>query len=288
MEAGAPVYKRYEQVVAEHAARKLGVSPVLAAERDLAGARSPPISLEQARQLVLDSLEPLGAEYARRFAQLLDPTNGRLDLAGGNHRARTGTSITVYDAPIAFFLTGYDGSLTDVGVVAHEGGHAIHRELMNAGSIPVYERTGPHYLFEGFAIFNELLVLDHAVQIANTPAERAYALERLLWKLQMELFVSAEETAFERSLYTAASGHAQLDRSGIDAIYQESISPYEYWPMPEIGAWREWMRKTLLFEDPLYLVNYLYAAVVAVAIFERAHTDSVSRPASFDNYPILY
>jgi oligoendopeptidase F len=33
------------------------------------------------------------------------------------------------------------------------------------------------------------------------------------------------------------------------------------------------MRKTLLFDDPLYLVNYLYAAVVAVALYDRAHTD---------------
>jgi oligoendopeptidase F len=98
-------------------------------------------------------------------------------------------------------------------------------------------------------------------------------LERLLSKLSVELFVSAEETSFERSLYTAASGHALLDRAGIDAIYRESISPYEYWPIAEIGASRQWIRKSLLFEDPLYLVNYLYAAVVAVALYDRIHTD---------------
>jgi oligoendopeptidase F len=116
-------------------------------------------------------------------------------------------------------------------------------------------------------------VLEHAAEIAKTPAERAYALERLLWTLSVELFVSAEETAFERSLYTAASGHALVDRAGIDAIYRESITPYEYWPIAEIGASREWMGKSLLFENPLYLVNYLYAAVVAVALYDRVHTD---------------
>jgi oligoendopeptidase F len=41
----------------------------------------------------------------------------------------------------------------------------------------------------------------------------------------------------------------------------------------KVGASREWMRKRLLFDDPLYLVNYLYAAVVAVALYDRAHTD---------------
>jgi oligoendopeptidase F len=273
VQAEAPVYRRYEQVLAEHAARKLGVPSILSAEQDLAYTPSPQISLAEGRQLILDSFQPLGQDYTRRFAALLDPANGRLDLTGGSHRTHTGTSITTYDAPVAFYFSGYDGSLKSVSTIAHEGGHAIHRELMNASGIPVYERTGPHYLFEGYAIFNELLLLDHATQVAKTPTEREYALERLLWKLSAELFMSAEETTFERSLYTEASGHRLLDRASIDAIYRKSIAPYEYWPMNDFGNSREWMRKSLLFDDPLYLVNYLYAAVVAVALYDRSHTD---------------
>ena len=45
-----------------------------------------------------------------------------------------------------------------------------------------------------------------------------------------------------------------LDRGSIDEIYRKSITPYEYWPMSDVGKSREWMRKSLLFEDPLYLV----------------------------------
>ena len=273
VQAEAPVYRHYEQVLAEHAARKLGVPSILSAEQDFAYTQSPQISFAEGRKLILDSFQPLGLDYTRRFAALLDPANGRLDLTGGSHRAHTGTSITAYDAPVAFYFSGYDGSLKSVSTIAHEGGHAIHRELMNASGIPVYERTGPHYLFEGYAIFNELLLLDHATQVAKTPVEREYALERLLWKLSAELFMSAEETTFERSLYTEASDHPLLDRVKIDEIYRKSIEPYEYWPMSDVGNSREWMRKSLLFEDPLYLVNYLYAAVVAVALFDRSHSD---------------
>ena len=273
VQAEAPSYRQYQKVLAEHAARKLGVPSVLSAEQDFAYTPSPQISLLEGRQLILDAFQPLGQDYTRRFAALLDPANGRLDLTGGSNRAHTGTSITVYDAPVAFYFSGYNGSLKSVSTIAHEGGHAIHRELMNASDIPVYERTGPHYLFEGFAIFNELLLLDHATKSAKTAAEREYALERLLWKLSAELFMSAEETSFERSLYTEATGHVLLDRGSIDEIYRKSIGPYEYWPMNDVGKSREWMRKSLLFEDPLYLVNYLYAAVIAVALFDRVHTD---------------
>ncbi len=273
VQAAAPAYRHYQEVLAQHAARVLEVSQILSSEVDLASTKAPAISLPDARNLILASLQPLGTDYTKRFAALLDPANGRLDLAGGAHRANTGTSIHVYDAPTALYYSGYDGSLRQISTIAHEGGHAIHHELMNAGGAPIYERSGPNYFSEGFAIFNELLLLDHATEVARTSVEKEYALERLLWKLSLELFISAEETAFERSLYTQSIGQPLLDRAKIDSLYWASIAPYEAWPVTDVGESRFWMRKSLVFEDPLYLENYLYASVIAVALFDRSHTD---------------
>ena len=274
MTAAAPVYRHYEQVIAEHGAKKFGAGPMFSAEQDLAFASAPaPIPLEDGSRVILNALAPLGTDYTGRFAQLLDPANGRMDLAGGAHRAHTGTSLVVYDAPVALYVGNYDGTLKSLRVIAHEGGHAIHRELMNANGIPVYERDGSHFLFEGFAMVNELLLFDHAAKAAKTPDAREYALERLLVDLSVGLFTSGEETSFERSLYAEANGRPMLDRVRFDAIYRSSIAPYESWPMTDVGTSRGWMRKSLLFEDPLYLVNYLYASLVAVALYDRIETE---------------
>ena len=175
--AAAPVYRHYEQVVARHAERRLGLSSILYDEREIGAPPSAAVSFDQGRQIILDALAPLGADYVRRFGRLLDPANGRLDLSGGPHRANTGTSIVAYDAPVALYITSYTGSLGNLRVIAHEGGHAIHRELMNADSLPVYERTGAHDLFEGYAIFNQWLLLDHAAKVAGTASDRERALE---------------------------------------------------------------------------------------------------------------
>jgi len=162
---------------------------------------SPPMSLAQSRDLILDALQPLGKDYTSRFANCL--TRQTAGSTGGWTASVSFWHLHLrYDAPVALYFGGYDGSLRSTSTLAHEGGHAIHRELMNAGGIPIYEREGPHYLNEGFAIFNELLVLDRASQLAGTRAERESALERLLAKISLELFISAEETEFERSLYT--------------------------------------------------------------------------------------
>jgi len=283
VEAEAPAYKDYEALVAEHAAKRLSVASILSTEQDISRAKPPTISLIEAKKLILDALAPLGPDYTSRLAQLLDPANGRFDLSGGSHRDRTGTSIEGSDGPVALYYDGYDGSLKSVAIIAHEGGHAIHNELMIASGIPIYERASPHFLAEGIADFNELMTLDYATKVAKTPAEREYALERLLTYISYELFGSAEEGTMERSLYTRAVGHALLDRPQIDAIYQDAIRPYEYWPMSGIGTSRNWMRKALLYEDPLYLINYLYAAVVAVALYDKAHSDP-NFPAEYEAF----
>ena len=59
------------------------------------------------------------------------------------------------------FVGNFGGTYKDMSVIAHEGGHAVHRALMGANKVrPIYAE-GPHYLFESFAIFNELLLADY-------------------------------------------------------------------------------------------------------------------------------
>ncbi|HTV10201.1 MAG TPA: M3 family metallopeptidase [Candidatus Aquilonibacter sp.] len=269
----ADAYRHYQQVLANRAQKKLGVSAV--SPSDLSAAVSTPthFAWAEGRALILGALQPLGQDYVSRFEDLLTPANGRLDLSGGAHRSPRGTSIAAYDAPVALYVGNYDGTLSKLSTVAHEGGHAIHRELMNVSGIPIYQRTGPHFLNEGYAIFNELLLLDYAARMAKTRAQREEALERFLAKLSLELYVSAEETGFERSLYAANSHGKRLDQNAVDDLYRQSISPFEYWPISKAGTARAWMQKSLIFEDPLYLVNYLYAAAVAVALYEQSGSD---------------
>jgi oligoendopeptidase F len=271
--AEAPAYREYERVLASHASKRLGVSPVLAAEQHIGVSAAAAVPFNEGRRLILESVAPLGPDYVRRFDALLDPANGRLDLGGGSHRVNIGTSIVAYDAPVAFYNGEYTGTLDNLGVIAHEGGHAIHRELMNLDSLPVYERSGSHFLFEGYAIFNQWLLFDHAARTADTPAGREQALEALLSSMGVEIFTSAEETTFERALYATASGQALLPRDKLDEVYRTSISPFEYWPVADVGRSRAWMTKSLLFEDPLYLVNYLYASFIAAALYDRAQVD---------------
>lgn len=117
------------------------------------------------------------------------------------------------------------------------------------------------------------MVLNHIAETSQNPRLRVAALEVLTRTLSHDLFDSAEEVTFERALYTTSSQKGLLDRNDIDKDYAEAVQPYEIWPPSEVASSRAWMNKTLLFDDPLYFVNYLYATIIAAALYDRVQTD---------------
>lgn len=216
-----------------------------------------PMEIGQVRATILKALAPLGPDYSGQFAWLMDPANGAIDLAGGGTRYRGGFSQGFPGVPVMLYVGGFDGSFAKMSTIIHEGGHALHRKYM--GGVSPYAAEAPKFLAEAAAIFNELLLLDERIRDAASPAENVYYQEKFLDKLAHEIFTSAEEGLLEQGLYDGIPAGKITDAAGIDALNSN------------------WMKKGLLYEDPLYLVNYLYAALVAC----RFHAMSEADPEGF-------
>ncbi|HEX3672265.1 MAG TPA: hypothetical protein VHT92_11235, partial [Candidatus Cybelea sp.] len=144
--------------------------------------------------VILAAEQPMGAEYAGAYAALLDPRNGRVEICTAEACDRAGFSLGFSGVDSAVFYGGFDGSVNSVRALAHESGHAVHRQFMSRNQpIAAYNR-GPSFMFESFAIFNELLFLDHLYRAASTDAQRAYYLGYFLKDATFQVFGSAEET----------------------------------------------------------------------------------------------
>jgi oligoendopeptidase F len=231
----------------------------------------PPSNFQRSRDVILKALEPLGPDYVSQFAWLLDPANGALDLPEGQNRYRGGFSLGFPSVPVMLYVGGYDASPAKNATVIHEGGHAIQRKYLDA--VSPYYVSGPRFLFEASAIFNEMLLLDEEEREASSPAEKIYFQERFLDKLAHEVFTSAEEGAFELGLYSDVAAGRIADARDLDALNGRIIGDYELFSAAEPGMKGGWMKKKLMFEDPLYLINYLYAALVACKFYELDKAD---------------
>ena len=277
----AAVLKGYQRLRAQHIAAFSGIAEVHSWDWSLPapGFAVPRLTLEQTRREALAALEPLGADYVEHFRQLLDPANGRVDVAAEPGKRRNGGfSVSAPEVPSGLFVESYQrGLLDDSRVIIHEGGHAIHKQLMNENGVSPFYTRGPNWMFEAFAILNEFLLDDHLSQASTDPKARAYYLQALIDDISFQIFTSAEEGTLEQSIYDGVIAGRIRNAADLDALSLSIWNQYEIWPASEPQFAHVWISKSLMFQDPLYLVNYLYAGLLATKMFDMIKHD----PAGF-------
>jgi oligoendopeptidase F len=278
MTRNAGVLKDYQRVRAAQVTRMTGIQDVHSWDLERSSGYQPAsLTYSQAQGLLLRALKPLGQEYLAQFQWLLDPTNGALEIAGGPDRKLDGFSLGFAGVPVMLYVYGFDGTLSTAATVIHEGGHAINTRLAATAGVAAYYVQGPKFLQEAYALLNEFLLWDELVREGRTPQERAFYQEGFLGKLIFEVFTSAEEGSLEQALYDGVAAGTIRTQADIDSLNAGILEQYELFAAAEPALRTGWQRKRLLFQDPLYLVNYLYAALTACKLYEMDQAD----PAGF-------
>jgi oligoendopeptidase F len=281
VESHAKVLKAYQRMQAEHFTAITGITDVHIWDMPLpeAGLTLPRMTFDQTRAAALSALTPLGDDYVDHFRALLDPANGRLDVgAEQGKRINGGFSVHAPGVPTGLFVENYGaGLIGDSRVIIHEGGHAIHEQLMLESKVSPFYARGPNWMFEGFATLNEFLLYDYLYKNAKDPRAQAYYLQALIDDIVFSMFGSAEEATLEQSIYDGVARGQIKNAADLDALTVSIWSKYEIWPASEPKIAHYWITRSLMVQDPLYQVNYLYAGMLATKMFEMAEHD----PAGF-------
>ncbi len=277
IERHAELLKNYQRMRAEHVAAMMGIADVRSWDLTLPapGFSVPRLTLDQTGATALLALKPLGRDYVEHFRQLLDPGNGRLDVdTVQGKRINGGFSIGARGVPSGLFVENYGAGLpNDSRVIIHEGGHAIHRQLMTEAEVSPFYTQGPNWMSEAFATLNEFLLYDHLAQTRADPKAKAYYLETLIFDMTFSLFGSAEEGTLEQSIYDGVVAGRVKNAADLDALTLSVWSKYEIWPAQETELAHMWTTRSLMVQDPLYLVNYLYAGLLATKMFDMVKHD---------------
>lgn len=222
---------------------------------------------------IVASAGALGPEYQREFADLLARGKGRADLgAGENWLPLTGTASVYPVGTSAIYMQAYSGSLLDLIVLAHEGGHAVQAQLMFNAGVPMAYAAGPGYFTESFGRFQELLLLDRLHRTARNPAAKAQFRDALAARL-MAVFPSAEEAAVERAIHKGVTDGTIRSADQIDSAALAAGSPLSvaYERAPERRG--IWMMSEGYFMAPLQELNDVYASLLAVRYFALYRRD---------------
>ena len=102
---------------------------------------------------------------------------------------------------------------------------------------------------------------------------KAWYLEQFLAGKGTVAFVAGAEAELEQRIYLEAQAGKTLDAAALNQLTTDVYNKYSMFgpTTPELHS--QWMMIPLMYEDPFYDVNYVYAAVSALEYYEMLQKD---------------
>jgi len=237
----------------------------------------PRITFPDATDSIQSAVKVFGKEYATKLGALLNPKNHRLDLLPGPRKATQDITLSpALGGPSVFITSGYRGRTSDVVTLAHEAAHGVHMDLMEDNQVIPFERNGAGYLFEGMAKVNELLILDElAVRATDERVKTFYLRElaALLAEIRYKtMFWAVVATKFEIELAKKIAG-GRSSAQDVHEIWMQVNATFDpsYAQFPDNRYM--WAVVPNFSSSPRGYVKYLYAWIIATALYEKAQTN---------------
>jgi oligoendopeptidase F len=270
------VVKRFEKIraneyqLSNHA--QLQAWDLAAPQKDLP---LPVTPLADAPFIFHQAFAGLGIEYQEAFDALMNPLSGRADIlpGGAPNRYAGGFSTGFAGSASMLFIGRYDGTFKDLSVIAHEGGHAAHRGFMSSNGVKPLYASGPNFLFESFAVFNELVLADYLAEHASDPRLKRYYLEQWTRIKGLDAFYGAQDALLEQQLYEGVSKGLVRNADDLDKLTFQVDEQFSIFPATTPELRNRWATLSLMYEDPLYNINYVYGGLLALKYYQLYTAD---------------
>jgi oligoendopeptidase F len=233
---------------------------------------------EEACELVIASMAPLGAEYQETLTRGLKEE--RWVDRYENERKRSGAySDGCYDS-YPYMLLNYQGTLSDVMTLAHEAGHSMHSHLSRRHQ-PYHYSFYAIFVAEVASIFNEDLLFEHLYARSATPEERAFLINQKIDDFRSTFFRQVMFAELELRLHRMVEEGMPLTPVGVNALYLQLCKEY-FGPAVVVDAdiEIEWARIPHFYYG-FYVYQYATGLSAAYALAERVRQEGAHARAQY-------
>lgn len=173
-------------------------------------------SYEEARDLILEALKPLGDDYLTQAKSIFD--NRLIDVYNNVGKNSGAFSSGTYDTD-PFILTNFEGKYKDVSTIAHELGHSMHTMYSNKNNLRQYSDY-KIFVAEVASTVNELLLSFYMLKTSNNKNEKLMILNDLLDNYKATIYRQTMFAEFEKEMYRR--------REAGEALTNDIICDYYY------------------------------------------------------------
>ncbi len=259
----------------------------------LATAAEPDIPYETAVQHVIDSLEPLGADY-RDVAREGLLSEGWVDVYENQGKRSGAFSWGTYDTKPFIFLN-HEDDIDSMYTLAHELGHAMHSHLANQEQ-PYQHASYPIFSAEVASNVNEALLTDHLLDTVEDTAFREHVMAHQANNIKGSLFTQTMFADFEHQVHRTVEEGDPLTVETLDGIYGTLRDEY-FGADSSDRSKKGWMRIPHFYR-PFYVYQYATGISAALSLSQQIldrddpeaaerYTDFLKAGGSDDPIPLL-
>jgi len=180
-------------------------------------------SFEQAKQLVLDAVKPLGEDYIGVVKKAFEdrwidvyPTPGKRMGAYSN-----GSAYDVHP----YVLLNFNGQYDDVSTLAHELGHTMHSFYSNKNQ-PYPTADYSTFVAEVASTFNEALLINKMLNQIEDNQTRLSLLMNYLDGVRQTVFRQTQFAEFELRMHEEAERNKPLTGDVLSELYGDILKKY--------------------------------------------------------------
>lgn len=245
-------------------------------------------NIEQAQEVTLKALAPLGEKYVALLKRAFDER--WIDWEENEGKRSGAYSSGNYDTN-PYILMNWRDSVDQLYTLVHELGHSLHSYLTHEAQ-PYQYGHYPIFLAEIASTTNENLLTEYLLQTETDPQVRAYIINHYLDGVKGTIFRQTQFAEFEHFMHEQDAQGQPLTQAFLSESYGKLNEKYYGIPADEFIS-REWSRIPHFYYD-YYVFQYATGFSAASALAHRILTqgqEAVDKyfgflSAGISDYPI--
>ncbi len=173
------------------------------------------LSYEDAYELVLKGLAPLGEEYNALLKKGKDER--WIDVCETDGKRSGAYSIGIYGNH-PFVLLNYQKTTNDIFTIAHEMGHSLHSYFSNKNQ-PYSKCDYTIFVAEVASTVNEVLLLKYLLKTTDDKRLKKYLLNYFMDMIRTTLFRQTQFAEFEEKAHAMAEAGEPLNKDNLSELY---------------------------------------------------------------------